>query len=192
MAALVLGFRRSLAVGARAFLTVAPKAAVSGISNSFLHTKQWSGKQTSSLLVSKQVSSRPLTPPCHFLLNYVQFCFSHIVSRSYSVSLTSRWSTLSISRRSFSIKHSLCTLEEEVKAAGLATILYRVEYFYGPNAVMTFFDSYLSHDFSWLQVQLLSLCYSSKQGISREQIQERVLKVIREFDKVTADKVHVL
>ncbi|XP_034251409.1 acyl carrier protein, mitochondrial isoform X1 [Thrips palmi] len=57
MAALALGFRRSLALSARAFLTVAPKAAASSISNNHLHTKQWNGPQTSSLLVSKQTTA---------------------------------------------------------------------------------------------------------------------------------------
>ncbi|XP_034251410.1 acyl carrier protein, mitochondrial isoform X2 [Thrips palmi] len=69
MAALALGFRRSLALSARAFLTVAPKAAASSISNNHLHTKQWNGPQTSSLLVSKQLkvqllqnySSKPIS-----------------------------------------------------------------------------------------------------------------------------------
>lgn len=55
MAALALGFRRSLALSARAFLAVAPKAAASSVSNNHLHTKQWNGPQISSLLVSKQV-----------------------------------------------------------------------------------------------------------------------------------------
>ncbi|KAK3912180.1 Acyl carrier protein, mitochondrial [Frankliniella fusca] len=56
MAALVLGVRRTLALGARAFLTVAPKASASGVSQKFIHTKQWSGSQRSSLLVSNQTT----------------------------------------------------------------------------------------------------------------------------------------
>lgn len=57
MAALVLGVRRTLALGARAFLTVAPKAAVSSLSQNYLHTNLCHGPQTSSLLVSKQTTA---------------------------------------------------------------------------------------------------------------------------------------
>lgn len=56
MAALVLGVKRTLALGARAFLTVAPKVAASNAPQKFIHSKQWNGSQSSSLLVSKQTA----------------------------------------------------------------------------------------------------------------------------------------